>query len=38
MSTAYRLLKHTSPSPGWGRDKGWGQLLRVIPEVVELTL
>ncbi len=24
MSTAYRLLKHTSPSPGWGRDKGWG--------------
>ncbi len=26
ISTTYRLLKHISPSPGWGRDKGWGRL------------
>ncbi len=37
MSTAYRLLKHISPSPGWGRgrggtcwDKGWGLFLLIL--------
>ena len=26
LSATYRFLKHISPSPGWGRDKGWGHL------------